>query len=273
MQFLYFTIFLSALSLFLFITPLPQNLTDVVSTQSVPVEWHQGTGHDDTTTSISGHTKTMQMPQSIGFSPEVILDVGANVGDWSRSAWTVFQSSRPRILMIEGTTERIAALAATSFEYVISVVGSSTREVRFFTHESSHTGNSVYQEANPWFDHIEPRRVLMRTIDDLLEAAPGHPIPQLLKLDIQGYELEALRGAAGTLKKTEIVFLETSVLNYNKGAPLITEVLSFMHSVGFDVIEIIEIARLKDFLLQVDIAFANRDSSWLQTLNKQTGLG
>src|SRR5271157_4925132 len=43
-----------------------------------------------------------------GFSPVAIIDVGANVGDWSRAASSVFASSR--ILMFDGDPDNEAAL-------------------------------------------------------------------------------------------------------------------------------------------------------------------
>jgi FkbM family methyltransferase len=48
----------------------------------------------------------------------------------------------------------------------------------------------------------------IRTLDNLLAALPE---VSLLKIDVQGYEKEALAGAAGTLAKTKFLLIE---LNY-----------------------------------------------------------
>ena len=51
---------------------------------------------------------------------------------------------------------------------------------------------------------------------------------QLLKLDVQGYELEVLKGADGLLSAAEVVLLEASLIPVNKGCPLIADVIRFM---------------------------------------------
>ena len=59
--------------------------------------------------------------------------------------------------------------------------------------------------------------------------------PQLIKLDLQGYELEALRGAEGLLGGVRGVLCEVSFAGMYKGQPLAGELMAWMEARGFRV--------------------------------------
>ena len=65
---------------------------------------------------------------------------------------------------------------------------------------------------------VEPYTVVLetQTLDTLVQEndLPGD---YFLKLDVQGYELEVLRGATQVLENTEVVLMETYLLNYLEG--------------------------------------------------------
>ena len=73
--------------------------------------------------------------------------------------------------------------------------------------------------------HAEPVKVPRRKLDALV-AALGLPGPYLIKLDIQGAETAALRGAKRTLRNTEAVVVEVLIEDFAS----IHEVL---HEAGF----------------------------------------
>ena len=75
----------------------------------------------------------------------------------------------------------------------------------------------------------------MHTLDGLLkDRALGAPI--LLKLDVQGAELDVLAGASRVLEATEFVVMEVSFLEYNKGAPDFRRTIDAMADVFHEVI-------------------------------------
>ncbi len=85
----------------------------------------------------------------------------------------------------------------------------------------------------------------------------------LLKVDVQGYELEVLRGGTRTLALAEVVLLEVSLLEYNQGAPLMPEVVAFMASAGFVPYDVCGQFRREtdNALCQIDIMFVRRESA------------
>jgi FkbM family methyltransferase len=116
------------------------------------------------------------------------------------------------------------------------------------------TGSSVLPELSDVARQVV--QLPMQTLDDVLREEGMGP-PDLLKLDVQGYELEVLAGAGEALRETPLVLLEVSLVQYNAGSPLIHELLSWMNERGFRAREIFDISRLRTGeLAQLDILFA-----------------
>lgn len=171
-----------------------------------------------------------------GFDPAFILDVGAYHGEWSRMARRIYPKTP--IFMLEANPETETQLACASreigaAEYRIALLGATPAESVVF--HVGGTGSSVFPEntAAPYSSAQLP----MTTLDHLLKARKP-PAPYFLKVDVQGSELEVLRGAQQALQDTEAALLEVSLLEYNQGAPLFAEVVAFMHARNFVVYDV-----------------------------------
>jgi FkbM family methyltransferase len=205
---------------------------------------------------------TLRNLKAQGFSPNRILDIGGFRGDWSREAAAIFPTAH--ILMVEANPEQEPAIAAAvreigpRAEYALQLLGPETRpDVTFYQLTS---GSSVLQELTTF-----PKTAItlsMDTLDHVLEKRQWSP-PLLMKLDVQGFELEILKGGSQALDASEVVILETSVLEYNSGGPLFDEVVSFMKRAGFLVYDICgQLRRETDgVLFQVDLVFCKELSS------------
>jgi FkbM family methyltransferase len=111
------------------------------------------------------------------------------------------------------------------------------------------------------------RKVPIVTIDSLF-ADSTVPRPDLVKLDIQGFELEALKGAGTLFGHTELFILEVSLFRFMPGQPMLSEVVRFMEERGYQAYDFPgSLRRPKDGALgQIDIAFA-RDGGLLRASN------
>lgn len=193
-----------------------------------------------------------------GLVPDSVIDVGAYVGSWSRTVRSIFPEVP--ILMVEANPERREQLSAVCNELgnarvEMTLLGAERRSaVNFY---SMQTGSSVLPELTD-----APRSVLslpMSTLDALLPADVRNA---LVKLDVQGYELEVLKGGASTLAASAVVVMELSLLPYNEGAPLFAEVVAFMRSQGLLAYDICSTLRRRSdsAIFQADLVFVPEDS-------------
>lgn len=205
-------------------------------------------------------TWSLRNLQAQGFSPARIVDCGAFTGTWSQTAKSLFPQAE--ILMIEANPEKETSLRAVqsqfpgSIQYAMTLLGPAARaSVPYFQME---TGSSVYEEQSNFSRNV--LHLPMATLDDTIASHGFHGV-ELLKLDVQGFELEVLKGATSCLGQASIVLLEVSFLPYNKNAPLADEVVTFMSQQGFVIYDIGATTRWGrgNALLQADFIFVKRE--------------
>lgn len=69
-------------------------------------------------------------------------------------------------------------------------------------------------------------------LDDFV-AAQQLPLPDVIKIDVQGYELEAFKGGLQTLRHARYCIIEVSFTPLYEGSPIFDDVYQFMISQGF----------------------------------------
>jgi FkbM family methyltransferase len=196
-----------------------------------------------------------------GFVPSAIIDVGAYEGRWTQEVKTIYPAVPA--LMIEANPGKEGRLTAVqkklgptvSFERAL-LGATAQKDVTFYSME---TGSSVMPEVTS-----VPRTPItldMQTLDDVASRA-AIAGPLLVKLDVQGYELEVLRGSERTLRSTEVMVLELSLLEYNLGAPLAAQVMTEMSALGYAIYDICGQHRrpASRVLLQMDAIFVRETS-------------
>jgi hypothetical protein len=86
--------------------------------------------------------------------------------------------------------------------------------------------------------------------------------PDFLKLDVQGYELEVLKGAEQVLDSVEAVMLEVNLIEVYQGSPPVHEVVAYMAARGFRVYDVCTFFRrpYDNALWQMDMIFVRATS-------------
>jgi len=194
-----------------------------------------------------------------GIQCQGILDIGANEGEWTRMAMKVFPAAK--YLLIEPQAEMATKLDLLSaehknVEYVLAGAGSKESELIQTIYED-HRGSTFLPDSDPALVQSgKQRKTKVITVDALLKNRDFSP--DIVKLDIQGFELEALRGALSCFGRTEIFIVETALYRYYDAMPLTREIIQFMADQGYELYDITEYLRrpFDGALGQVDLAFA-----------------
>lgn len=193
-----------------------------------------------------------------GFRPTKIIDVGAFEGEWTKEVQEIFKDAS--FLMVEAQStkeEKLKLLKSTKVDYKISLLGpKSGQKAKFYINET--VSSALPESAKADQDFVE---IQMYTLDEILvEKSFTHA--DFLKLDVQGFELEVLKGANNILSNVEVVLMEVSLIEINKGAPLIKDVINFMDEHAFVCYDICSMIRrpLDQALWQTDLIFVKKNS-------------
>ena len=192
-----------------------------------------------------------------------ILDVGANVGEWTRIAKQVFPESI--VYMIEPLSEMQASLNKVcedfpELKYFPKGAGNKIEDHIMTTWSEDLASATCLVAENKYLQSLNKQRVInVITIDSLIKDKLIE-IPDLVKLDIQGYELEALKGATKLFGVTEAFILETSLFEFTAGNPILSEVIIFMAERGYEIYDFPGFLRrpYDGALAQIDVCFARR---------------
>lgn len=206
--------------------------------------------------------RALRLIRRCGFEPKCIIDIGAFKGKFTR--WARREFPEARAVMFEANAEWEPDLRAMQdrlgegVECRIGLLGDEPREsVRFYR---GGTGSSIYREMTSV--RMEEVDLPMSTLDREAETMRIEG-PCLLKIDVQGAEIDVLNGGLKTLENVEFIFSECSVLEYNKGGAQLAQMIAWMDGHGFVLYDICQIMRLSDLSLnQMDVVFVRKDSAF-----------
>jgi FkbM family methyltransferase len=194
------------------------------------------------------------------FAPSLIIDAGAHTGAFATMARSAFPAAA--IHMIEpqpGCAPGLQKLSAKpGFFFHPVAVTSEAGPVHMCVRSDGDTGAHV-----TWAENRHEANLVAQgtTLDELFISRCSQGDRILLKLDLQGHEMLALRGAAQLLPKVEVVLLEVSFFQ-QIGEPAIPEVVRFFDKAGFDLYDVAALSgRSRDGRLrQGDFVFVKRNT-------------
>lgn len=193
-----------------------------------------------------------------------VIDVGANTGQYAReirrAGW------RGRIVSFEPLPNAFLDLLANqrgdaSWEVRNYALGAARGQAAINISRNSWSSSflpiaELHIDSAPDASYVGTADVPVERLDDQIGDESG---PLYVKVDTQGYELEVLKGAEESLRRTVAVELELSLGRLYEGSPLAADVIRYMADSGFVPIGIEHGFHASDgALLQMNVIFVHQ---------------
>ena len=170
----------------------------------------------------------------------VFFDVGANIGVYTGwAARTVGPTGRVYAFEpVPSTRQHLREFLhrnhLKNVSVIPSAVGRETGSLHLYCHPGASGLASAVKTRSPGVHRIEVRTT---SLDEYAGATKSR-LPQLLKIDVEGYELEVLRGARRILSSPNppVVIFEAEARQLARARVRFNEIVSWLgHEVGFRV--------------------------------------
>lgn len=204
---------------------------------------------------------TLKNLKQAGYNPRIVYDIGAYQGYWTKDFLNVFPEAQ--IYMFEAQEKKEIYLkniteSNSNIHYAIALLGPNDGEEVHFV--EAETGSQVIRS------NVERNGQNRKTSSlDTLTDNYKWPLPDFLKLDVQGFELEVLKGGEKALQAAEFCLLEVTLLDLGSGGPLLVDVVNYMQEQGFQAYDISQFIRrpYDRALWQMDLLFVKNNSKFI----------
>ncbi len=171
----------------------------------------------------------------------VFIDVGANLG-WFSCVMAKICEPDSYIMAIEPgetnlpfLTENIARNSINNVRVIERAMGARQGTALLNSGPPGNPGmHSIVKMEH--LSHDEAQQVNVSTLDAECQTIPGNI--DLIKIDVEGYELDVLRGGEATLKRTNTIVLEYSPTFLRAAGKEPFALIEFLRDLGFSFFEI-----------------------------------
>jgi FkbM family methyltransferase len=201
----------------------------------------------------------------LNFQPDIVVDVGAACG--TIALLNTFP--RSRYLWIEPLSEFENDLKNLALrfkgDYLIAAAGRYNGKVSINMFPDLMASSILDEYEDETTDGIK-REVQLIKLDDLADRFDLKK-NLLLKIDVQGAELEVLEGAQRLINNCEIIILECSFFKFKKNIPEFFDIVYYMKTKGFITYEIFDGCNrpLDNALAQKDVLFVKENGYFRKT--------
>jgi FkbM family methyltransferase len=181
--------------------------------------------------------------------PKLIADCGANQGQWLAYARGIWPDARYVCFEPQG---ECASLIPRDDKVTVVEMAVGDRIGRVAFNRSSFNQSSsclkmgqLHKDYFPFSAGESVCEVEMTTLDEFFDSTTkpygcSGAFPDIVKLDLQGFELQALIHSPRVVMKAKAIVCETSFVELYEGQPLFGEIHDYMTQCGYRYAGIVE---------------------------------
>ncbi len=196
----------------------------------------------------AGHYGRLCSLRDQGIRPGTIYDIGAYDGSWAEMAQAVF--SPDHLVLFEPQSHLAGKIRARAegrhptWTLVQSALGDARKETEIHvTTLRSASSLLAPQDPSPQAAGItgnfHKESITERPLDAICDEETL-PLPDFVKIDVQGYEAKVLRGGPKALSHAQVVVVESSIHPQYQDQPLLPEILKELTQLGFELYDLTE---------------------------------
>jgi len=178
-----------------------------------------------------------------GFSPRLVLDIGANHGNWTRTALQYFPQAQYVLIEPQGQLQvHVQNLIDSGYKirWISAGAADQSGVLPFFVSRRDDSSSFLPPDNQSRTGVVSETMVPVETLDTLLSKY-DLPVPDMVKIDAEGFDLKVLQGASSLIGKTDLFLLEAGVLCPFENS--VARVVSTMAAFGYRLVDITELNR------------------------------
>ena len=193
-----------------------------------------------------------------GFQPQTIFDIG--VADGTPDLYAAFPQAQ--YYLVDPTLESLPHMQRIARRLNAKILnialGEEDKELTIGVRPNDIAGSTFFEEIGP-LANVKRYPVVVRRFDQVVN---GFAKPALCKIDVQGAELNVLRGIGARIHDIDVIIVETSVIATIKDGPEVADIIAYLDDKGFALHDMVGSTRrpLDNALAQLDLLFVKRES-------------
>ncbi|BEI32959.1 FkbM family methyltransferase [Polynucleobacter sp. HIN5] len=176
---------------------------------------------------------------------KTIVDIGANKGQFALACRE--RIPHARIISFEplkAPAKKFKTLFRNDASVCLKEVAIGPKTIRSVMHVSAHEDSSSLLPIGPnqieFYPGTQEKNIIEVDVAPLTSYLMPEDInsPAMLKLDVQGFEMEALKGCEALIEKFDFIYCECSFIELYSGQKLAYEIIEWLHHHKFNLIGI-----------------------------------
>ena len=202
--------------------------------------------------------------RGLGFNPKHIIDVGANRGVWTRTVSRYFPTAHYTLMEPQiRFRNRVKDIEQAGISITWLHAGAGDKHGRLMLHVPTCDTSASFVPITESADGkvIDRLEVDILPLDDVVARSP-HPMPDLVKIDAEGFDIRVIEGAKSLHGKTEVFMVEVAVFD-RKAENTLLNTISIMDRIGYAPLDITDMNRCakSGVLWLIEVPFLRKDSA------------